>query len=312
MEYAEVLGYKMSCLMLGTAQFGMNYGIANKAGQPSKAEVQKILSTAFYGGINALDTAYAYGEGEEILGEMLWNYPKRNEIITATKLAPIEISPEIEENAIRQKVEESLFTSLRRLRLDSVQIYMLHRAHHITFCKGAIIDHLVRLKERGLIKHIGVSIYTTEEANLALSTEGIDVIQIPFNVFDQRLKRAGFLSRAKSKKVAVLARSVFLQGIILMDIKDVPKHLQEIIPFKKKLSHICDKAKRTIKEVALKFPLTQEGISSIVVGVDNAIQMEEDLVIFDRPPLSIATVNEIQECFHDIHEYLVNPSLWTR
>jgi len=312
MEYIEMLRYKISRLILGTAQFGMNYGIANKTGQPSKAEVRKILSTAFHGGINALDTAYAYGKSEEILGEMLWNYPKRNEIIIATKLAPIESSLEREESAIRQKVTESLFTSLRRLRLDSIPIYMLHRADHITFCKGAIMDTLIRLRKRGLIEHIGVSIYTPEEANLALSTEGIDVIQVPFNVFDQRLKRNGFLSLAKSKRVAVFARSVFLQGLILMDIVDVPKHLQEIIPLKKELSRICDKAGRTIKEVALKFPLVQEGITSILVGVDNVTQMEEDLVIFDRPPLNNATINQIQECFQDVPEYLVNPALWAK
>jgi len=189
---------------------------------------------------------------------------------------------------------------------------MLHRTSHLKFSEGLIVNSLIKLKEKGLIKHIGVSVYTPDEANYALSTEGIEVVEIPFSVFDQRLKRNKFFTLAKKKRITVFARSVFLQGLILMDIKDVPIYLQEIIPFKKRLKQICNDAERTIKEIALRFPLTQEGIDSIIIGVDNSIQMKENIDIFNKPPLKEEIVKKIQESFNSIPEYLINPTYWKK
>lgn len=312
MEFVKMMEYEMSRLALGTVQFGMDYGIANATGRPSEAEVQRILSVALRGGVNVLDTAYAYGESEAILGRTLWSLARPKEIIIITKLTPMEISPETEEKAVLQKIMESLSTSLGRLRLDYAPIFMLHQEDYLTLHRRTIVSCLRRLKERGLIKHIGASIYTPEEADLALSTEGIEVIQIPFNVLDRKLERSRFLGRAKSKGIMVLARSVFLKGLVLMESADVPGYLQGIIPYKERLNSICRKAGRTVKEVALKFPLTREGIASVIVGVDNAAQMEEDLTLLESPPLDSGTINEIEESFNEIPEYLVNPNLWKK
>lgn len=310
MEYVDALGYRISRFTLGTVQLGMKYGIANKTGQPDKGIAKKILSTAFSKGVNVLDTAHNYGESETIISETLSEYPKRDDILVVTKLEPFDAAQCLDSDSIRKRIDESLKGSLEHLRSGCVSFFMLHDPRHMTSCDGEVMRQLLKFRAEGAIKNIGVSVYTSEEADLALLTENISAIQIPFNVFDQRLRRSGFLDRASSKGVVVFARSVFLQGLILMDNADVPEHLQEILPLKKELREICQQAGRPIKEVALKFPLMQEGISSIVVGVDTSEHLEENLACFDSPPLDTETVSSIQSAFKDVPEYLLNPALW--
>jgi len=276
MEYSNVLGYKMSRLILGTVQFGLNYGIANKTGKPSKEQVEEILLNAFGSGINALDTANAYGDSEKILGEILGNYPKKEDIIIITKLSS-KINETTNDGGIKNQVEQSVHSSLSNLNLDSIPIYMLHRAEQMTIKDGAIIKHLSRLKEEGLINNIGVSVYTPDDAETAFSIDEITAIQVPFNVFDHRLIKSGFFEKAHSKGIAVFVRSIYLQGLILMENVDVPDKLQGIIPFKNQLKEICKHSGRTTKEVAMKFPLTQKGVTGIVFGVDNLNQLKENI-----------------------------------
>lgn len=310
MEYVNVLGYKMSRLILGTVQFGLDYGIANKTGKPSKEDVRKILLFALKSGINVLDTANAYGDSEKILGEILDNYPKKEDIKIITKL-----SPQIDENTgyknIKNQIEQSINSSLSNLNLDSIPIYMLHRAEHMTIKDGIIIKNLSKLKNRGLIHNIGTSIYTPREAEIALSIDEISAIQVPFNVFDHRLINSGFFEKAHAKSVAVFVRSIYLQGLILMKNNDVPYNLQGIIPFKNQLNEICNDSDRTINEVAMKFPLMQEGITGTVIGVDNLTQLMENINLYNKPSLEKSIIKNVLSKFNSIPEYLLDPRQWS-
>jgi len=310
MEYSNVLGYKMSRLILGTVQFGLNYGIANKTGKPSKEQVEEILLNAFGLGINALDTANAYGDSEKILGEILGNYPKKEDIIIITKLSS-KINETTNDGGIKNQVEQSVHLSLSNLNLDSIPIYMLHRAEQMTIKDGAIIKHLSRLKEEGLINNIGVSVYTPDEVETALSIDEITAIQVPFNVFDHRLIKSGFFEKAHSKGIAVFVRSIYLQGLILMENADVPDKLQCIIPFKNQLKEICEHFGRTTKEVAMKFPLTQKGVTGIVFGVDNLNQLKENINLYNELQLEKPMIDDILNKFNDIPEYLLDPRQWS-
>ncbi len=309
MEYINVLGYKISRLILGTVQFGLNYGIANKSGKPSKEQVEEILLNAFDSGINALDTANAYGDSEKILGEIISKYPKKEDIIIITKLSP-KVDETTSDREIKNQIEQSVHSSLSNLNLDSIPIYMLHRAEQMLIKDGAVIKHISRLKEEGLINNIGVSVYTPEEAETALSIDEITAIQVPFNVFDHRLIKSGFFEKAHSKDIAVFVRSIYLQGLILMENSDVPDKLMDIIPFKNQLKEICEHSGRTVNEVAMKFPLTQEGVTGIVFGVDNLNQLKENINLYNKHSLEKPIIENILNEFNDIPEYLLDPRQW--
>lgn len=309
MEYVNVKGYKISRLILGTVQFGLNYGIANKTGKPSKKEVEKIINFALDSGINTFDTARAYGDSEKILGEILESYSKKD-IIIITKLSS-EIDKSTDDEEIQKKIENTVTSSLNNLRLNSIPIYMLHRAEHLTFRNGLIMKNLLKLKKEGLIQNIGVSVYTPDEAETALSFDEITAIQVPFNVFDHRLIKSGFFERAYSKGVAVFVRSIYLQGLILMNNKDVPEKLKDIIPFKNKLNEICNNSGKTINEIAMKFPLAQKGVTGVIFGVDNLTQLKENIKTYEKPQLEELIIKNILNKFGSIPEYLIDPRKWS-
>ncbi|PIN67765.1 MAG: hypothetical protein COV98_01635 [Candidatus Altarchaeum sp. CG12_big_fil_rev_8_21_14_0_65_33_22] len=310
MEYINVSGYKISHLILGTVQFGLNYGIANKTGKPSKEQVEEILLNAFDSGINALDTANAYGDSEKILGEILSNYPKKENIIIITKLSP-KVNETTSDGDIKNQVEQSVHSSLSNLSMDSIPIYMLHKAEQMLIKDGTIIKHLSKLKEENLINNIGVSVYTPKEAETALSIDEITAVQVPFNVFDQRLIKSGFFEKAHSKGIAVFVRSIYLQGLILMDNTDVPDKLHEIINFKNQFKKICEHSGRTVNEVAMKFPLAQKGVTGIVFGVDNLNQLKENINLYNKPSLEKSIIENILNRFNGIPEYLLDPRQWS-
>jgi aryl-alcohol dehydrogenase-like predicted oxidoreductase len=310
MEYANALGRRVSILTLGAVQFGMNYGIANKTGRPTRKEVFEILDIARDAGVNVLDTAYAYGESEKVLGEWLSGRADRDAILVATKLPEIEGFADMSEGEAKSKIAEVLSTSLRRLRLERVFLYLLHRAEHMTCRDGLVMRHLDSLRREGLVEHVGVSVYTPEEALLALSVEGVSAVQVPCSVFDQRLRRSGFLERAQRQGVAVFARSVFLQGLILMPVGDVPAHLDEIAPYKRGFERLCREAGRSVAEVAFLFSRAEEGVTSVLVGVDNVAQMRANVELAARPPLSPDLLEKVRESFCSIPERLVNPARW--
>ena len=308
-DYTDILGRRLSRLALGTVQLGMVYGINNRTGQPSGGEVTRIFDAAFEGGITVLDTAYAYGNSEQVLGTTLAELRPPEELTIVTKLKPLP-AEEMTLEDLRAEVEESLETSLRRLRQDRIPIYLLHRAEHLTAREGAIVDHLLRLRDQDRIGHLGASIYTPEQAETALAMEGIEAIQVPFNLFDPRLLRSGFFERARDRGVAVFVRSVFLQGLIPMAPENVPEALGDVLPFKRILDEFCERDGRSAAELALQFVLAQTRGSSLVVGVERSSQVRENLRLFEAPPLPDALVEEIPRRLNGLPEHILNPSFW--
>lgn len=310
MEYTHQLGLRLSRLAIGTAQFGMPYGIHNRTGQPSKTQIRQILDLALEAGVNVLDTARAYGDSEQILGDVLRREERGDGLVIVTKLGPLAEPLSVQD--VRGRVGDSIRTSLCYLRLEQIPIYLLHRPEHLTAYGGAIVEELVRLREQGAIGHLGASVYTPEEAEQALSTEGIEAVQVPLNLFDHRLIRSGFLSRAHFRGVAVFVRSVFLQGLLLMEPEEVPAGLRDVLPFGQALRQMCAKTGRTAAELALQFGLRQNGVTSVLVGVETIAQMQENLRLFDVSPLGPAVIKEVGERFGSVPEPLLDPRQWPK
>ena len=261
---------EISGLTLGTAQFGMNYGMANVTGQPTYETARDIIACACEGGVNCLDTAAEYGTSEEVVGRALKELKLRDRVVVATKLPHVKQSFSSAQEA-DDFVEKAVHCSLQRLQIDVLPICLFHRAQDCCY-----VGSLLKMKEKGLIRHIGVSLYTPEEALSALDVGSFDVIQIPLNILDKRFAAAGVFQKARRQGVALFARSVYLQGLLLLPEDSIIPELQEVIPVRRQLEQVARDEGMSLAELAIRHVSSTEGITSVLVGVETVEQIEQN------------------------------------
>jgi len=295
-------------LVLGTVQFGLNYGINNFNGQPTFEDSISMLNFAFDHGIDTFDTAFAYGQAEEILGEFISRRHLTDKIKVITKLKPNIISESAGEpyDIIAANLEESL----KRMRLDSVDGYLFHTPAYIKDEK--LVDALLRLKSQGLVKNIGVSIYNEDDAIYAANLAQTDYIQIPYSIFDQRLDKTDFFVIAKKNKIKVFGRSAFLQGLFFMADNKIPSHLENAKQYFKRLDEIIGRYGLTRTQAALLFSYDNKNIDAVVFGVDNLAQLKEDFQIINQKIDSEKCLAELRNNFSLIEDNIIFPSLWKK
>lgn len=258
-------------LGLGTVQFGLPYGISNKVGQVERAEVGKVLALAAANGIKILDTAAGYGSAEEVIGTSSLN---QHDFSVITKTLPIK------SNQIRVDGLDLLMTafdnSLHLLGQSSLYGLMVHHPSDLLIPGGEhLFEAITELKSRGLVKKIGVSIYTEEELNKLFDRYSFDLLQVPVNVYDQRLIVSGCLRDLAQSGVEIHARSAFLQGILLMEPDDLPASLSEFRPHHEKYMLALKKKHLTPLSAALRYLEGIDEISTVLVGVQSSKQLEE-------------------------------------
>ena len=192
-------------LILGTAQLGMAYGIANTSGKPNQAVADGIVRTAWEGGIRTFDTAQGYGDSETVLGHALVSCHAASTARVITKLPPQ--LPECAEGIVAGVSE-----SRRRLGTPCLFCVMLHREEQLPLLDGYAGAALTSCRDAGEIKHIGLSVYSPEAALAAVRHPLVDMIQIPSSLFDRRFEQAGVFALADDMGKQIHIRSVFLQG----------------------------------------------------------------------------------------------------
>ncbi len=300
----EVIEKMRYCL--GTVQFGMDYGIMGSV-QPTENKVFEMLSYAINNGVCILDTAAAYGEAEKIIGEYLNAYPEMLEKIRiVSKLRPDAF---LQENVDKWS-DIAVFNakeSIERLGITKFKAYLFHNASYIFDDRA--VTALSKVKAEGFADLIGVSIYNPNEAMKALSYPDIDVIQIPYNLFDHRLDKCGFFDKARSQGVTVFARSSLLQGLAMMDPGNLPESVSFAKEYIEKFRELCDKYDQGYLNTAIGYVGGKEGIDYVVFGVDNIAQLKEYINIKDIE-LSKEMTKEIDLIFENVEEKLVNPVLW--
>lgn len=270
--------------------------------------VFRILDRAVCSGIDTLDTAYAYGDAEIVLG----NYLKENDILKdkikmISKLAVGVFDGRQKERWGKIAVENAR-KSLERLGLLRLEAYLFHDASYVFVPEAVKALHSV--VEEGLAGKVGVSVYEPDEAMKALEYPEIGVIQIPYNVFDRRLDRCGFFRRAKEKGVEVYARSSLLQGLVLMDPdKGLPEKIGFAGKYIRRFRSICEEYRVPPLETAVCYAGNHEGIDCVVFGVDNERQLEEYVSMMSKT-LPEGMENRLAEAFDTVEERLVNPVLW--
>ena len=285
-------------LALGTVQFGLNYGIANKQGQVSHEEAQSILDHARASGMDTLDTAIAYGDSERRLGE-----------IGIRDWQVISKLPAIPESCtdVTAWVRESVFSSLERLRIPKLRGLLLHRSQELVGPQGdALYRALIAFKDQGKVEKIGVSIYGPDELDTLWPHYQLDLVQAPFNVVDHRFATSGWLARLHQAGTEIHIRSVFLQGLLLMEPARRPETFNRWQPLWDKWQHWLDDQSLTPLQACLGFVLTQPEIDRVVVGVDSRKQLEEILSAAKTMGVSVS------QSFATEDLLLINPSNWVK
>lgn len=260
----------MSKLVLGTVQFGLQYGV-NSAGRPSKEAVKSILTEAAKGGITTLDTSSAYGNSEEILGEcttpgqgfkIVSKYPKGE-----------------------TPVGEMFNASLKRLKVNQLYGYLLH---HFEVYKNnpKVWDDFVALKESGKVQKIGFSLYTPKELQFILDNKSpFDLIQVPFNIFDKKF--LPLMKELHEQGVEIHVRSTFLQGLFFKDRSALPEILQPMKKYLLQLDEFSKQSGLSISEIALNYNLQKPYIDGVLIGVDNVEQLQINLNSVKDTPIEI-------------------------
>ena len=292
-------------LVLGTAQIGLNYGIANKMGKPDKVKAFELLETALECGINYFDTSPVYGDSEKIIGDFLKGHVNRFvPPLIVTKLPKRSSNVEI-----HYYVKSQINESRCNLGIESIDFYLIHDPEDLY--NKAILNCLFSCKEDGLIKEIGASVYTLEEADIAINN-GLRILQVPVNVFDQRFLNQEFLNKCKEYKVVLMARSVFLQGLFFYELKPLPAFLKPVRGYLETLQSICSIEGYTVHELALNFVYSIPDINHVIIGVDSLHQLKNNVEAVKNTGLPNTIQNKLKECFNGIPFNIIDPRNWKR
>jgi len=293
-----------SRLVLGTAQHGMHYGIANKTGQPDFHAVESMVAEAWKYGIREFDTAQAYGESESVLGRVLSSLGITRQARVISKLHPG--LDHQDPNELGSALEQTL----ARLGQDRLYGLMLHRENLMDLWDAGISETLQTFVDSGLVEHIGVSVYTPQAAVRTLQRSDIDLIQMPSNIFDRRFEKAGVLREAQRCGKQIYVRSVFLQGLLLMSVDDLPESMRFAIPVMERLADFSRETGFSQKQLALGYVRSVYPAQKVVLGCETLQQVTENLELWSTGlPEKIIAMLPIE--FENIDEKILNPSLWT-
>jgi len=258
-------------LCLGTVQFGLPYGITNTAGQVPESEVAKLLAQLEEAGFHWLDTAQAYGNAEEVLGR---NLPNSHQFSIVSKLPAQEQVAFTAEDQVEWNKE--FCVSCKHLRVESIDTLLLHASSDLRKPGGTYLeDWLFGLRERGLVKRLGVSIYTADDLE-GVDPDLLNVVQLPLSLFDQRLLQDGTVARLSAQGTAIHARSLYLQGLLLTPARSWPSWMgNEERGHQQALEDLAQERGCRLIDLALGFAKHQTDLEAIVLGVCCSRELNE-------------------------------------
>ena len=274
-----------SNIIIGTVQFGLDYGISNFSGKTNQNDIKKILNNLIDLKINKLDTASQYGNAEKILGKF---------DLSKFKIISKFISKDC------KSLEIEFFNTLKNLNTNSIYAYLCHRPKNV-FDNIDLWNFLKYLKKENKVKKIGFSLSNLDEAELLLGSNIIpDIVQIPFNIFDHRFEGLSII--LKGHGVEIHARSSFLQGLFFL-----PENiLQSKFPAVKELVlNLRNNNEPYFKSYLMKYSLNKKFIDNIVIGIQNYDQLIQNI-----EALNCIKKHDYSELPNNIPENIINPSLW--
>ena len=288
-----------SKLILGTVQFGLNYGINNKEGKPTFEKVKDTLDFAYNKGICLLDTAEAYGDSQKRIGD--YHKLTSNKFNIITKFSP-------KRTDLSLNIIERVNENLKTLNIDYLYSYMFHSFDDYKKYFFSFKADLICLQKEKKIKKIGVSLYSNEEIIEVLKNDQIDLIQLPFNLLDNSNQREKILLKAKSKNIEIHPRSVFLQGLFFKDFNKVSGSLLDFRQELNKLNNLVSKDR--MNDLALNYVCSKDYIDGVLLGVDSVDQLKSNIYCIESNTTKdvICEVDKIDI----INNKMLNPANWTK
>jgi aryl-alcohol dehydrogenase-like predicted oxidoreductase len=281
-------------VILGTVQFGLDYGINNSLGIPNDKELELIFATAQSNGINTFDTAIAYGNAEERIRPFLFEEAN--------------VISKFPSSSTAQSLAQELKESLERLGRNNLYAFMAHDADQL-LKQPDLWAELSLLKASGLILKKGYSLYHPEQLEMLLQAGNIpDIVQVPYSLLDRRFGPS--MLKLKEMGVEIHVRSVFLQGLYFLDSEKLPEKLQPIAFELRQLHNLAKQANVSISALALNFTIQNPNIDQVVIGVDSSSQLLMNLNTVN------SWNNEKNTIFNDVMHLtcsrpeLLNPSNW--
>lgn len=273
----------MNKISLGSAQFGIDYGINNKRGKIPKEEVFNILSKAIEFGIDTIDTAYDYGESEKIIGDFLRSVRYKFKIIS--KLPKCKYG----------KVEQIFESSLNNLGLYMIYGYLIHSFESYKKDKR-IWNEVKKLKNVGKIGRIGFSLYYPQELEYLFEHKVyFDIVQVPYSIFDQRFEP--YFIELKRRNIEVHVRSVFLQGLVFKGLDELDYRFLKIKPKIVFLHSLSRELNLPISIICLGFVLLNN-VDKVVLGIDSKKNLIENITQLKY----ISKINLVYEKLKELKE----------
>lgn len=258
-------------LCLGTAQFGLAYGITNVTGKVSEAEVATLLDLADAAGIRLLDTAKSYGNAEVVLGRTM---RACHDFRLISKLPAQPHASFSMEDSISW--EQDFQFSCSCLGLESLDALLLHSTADLRKPGAKYLEEwLISLRKRGCVQRLGVSIYTAEDLD-DVNPVLLDLVQLPLSLYDQRLIQDGTVARLHSQGIAIHARSIYLQGLLLSSTEQWPLWVRpEDLAHHRALEALARDYRCRVIDLALGFAKAQANVEAVVVGLSSISDFTE-------------------------------------
>lgn len=300
-------GMEVSELSFGTVSLGIPYGIGvhGESDMPSEQESIHLLRAALDAGINFFDTARFYGKSEELIGRAF--EASRDKVIICTKSAHLQRngSPLPGGDEIKKIVNDSIAESLSFLRTDYVDVFMSHSGTMDVLSNSYVAEHFSELKRKGLARAIGVSTYSVEETQKAIESGVWDVVQLPYNLMDQRQSK--IFSLAKQNGVGIVVRSALLKGILTDKGRNLHPKLKAVAMHRDKYGGLLNDKVRTLSDLATKFVLSEQEVSSVLLGIDRDEYLRQGLAVVDGKYLDEKTLTKARELAYPEPDFLDLP-----
>lgn len=300
-------GLDVSVLALGTAALGADYGLGPAGrtdARPPEAEARAVLERALAAGITLFDTAPAYGEAERLVGDVVGDAAG---ICVATKVT-LPPAAEVHRYSIADELAFSVEASVRRLRRRRLDVVQVHNATAEAARDPAVLDALATLQTRGLCRFLGASVYGTVAAEAILDAACFDVVQVAYNLLDQRMANT-VLPRAHAVGVSVLVRSALLKGVLSRRAAWLPRELHPLGEAAVRARDALHVTWDSLPAVAMRFCLSHPAVGAVLIGASHRDELELALRAASAGPLtpdeqSIARTVALDD------PALVDPRLW--
>ena len=292
-------------LVLGTAQIGLDYGIANETGKPDLNSAESIIRTAWENGIQEFDTAQAYGDSEIVLGHIFKKLKIQSKVKVITKPDPtIDHLDDLMMNS-------NLSQSLDNLSMKKIYCYMLHREDFLNLWGIGLKDIMIGFQENNYIEKIGISVCSPQMALKAIETEGIDCIQIPSNLLDRRFEDAGVFRLADKYNKKLYVRSIFLQGLILTEKDKFRASMEFAKGVALQVETLTSQYYLSRQQLAIGYVKEAYPSANIIFGAEEPSQVSENLECWNKD-YSRLDLKDITKNINSFDDRILDPSKWVK